>query len=243
MDKEAIRILIQTIKVLGVKPLDLNTLLSRTYTNKSKNLKEILKNNFAYKLTPIEQVFGNRRKINEANYLSYEALLNKAISKKCFNTKLSSKKLNSTECFELIAQITHLKVIYQFFYSDSKYYKMILILYLYEFRFNIPFEYEKEQSINGDWVGNTEFYLNQMIALSNKLDKFYTLGKYKYLNWFKSCKNCLAKKMVLLIRSSTIKEIQKWKGFTGKLSMSFIKKSLDAADRPLDTYFSHIKET
>lgn len=49
--------------------------------------------------------------------------------------------------------------------------------------------------------------------------------------------------MVWLISSSTIKEIQKWKGFTGKLSMSFIKKSLDAADRPLDTYFSHIKET
>lgn len=71
---------------------------------------------------------------------------------------------------------------------------MILILYLYEFKFNIPFEYEEEQSINGDWVGNTEFYLNQMIALSNKLDKFYTLGKYKYLNLFKSCKNCLAKK-------------------------------------------------
>lgn len=43
MDKEAIRILIQTIKVLGVKPLDLSTLLSRTYTYKSKNLKEILK--------------------------------------------------------------------------------------------------------------------------------------------------------------------------------------------------------
>lgn len=152
---------------------------------------------------------------------------------------MSLEKINSTECLNLITELTFKKIIYQYFYSGAKYRKMFLILYLYEHEYNIPFEYDEQFFIDGVRVGYADIYFNNMIMRYIQKHEFHMQRKYQFLDWFKSCKNCLAKKMSKQISLSTIKEIQKWKG------SSFIKKSAyipDAADRPLDAYYHHIEE-
>lgn len=85
-----------------------------------------------------------------------------------------------------------------------------------------------------------ELNLYQMVVEYVKRNEFHMQRKYKFLDWFKSCKTCLAKKMLRQISLSTFREIQKWKGL-----ILFEKKSVyipEAADRPLDTYYLHIEE-
>lgn len=157
----------------------------------------------------------------------------------CLNPSFSVN-VNSTECLALIANLMRLKFKYQDMYSNMKSGKMFNFLFLYENRYNIPFENEDQVLINGTLVGHMDIYLSSMLIIYSK--NIHVHKKYNFLDWFKSCKNCLAKEMVKKISSSTLREALKWKGserlFT-HFNPSYIPQDTDT---PLDSYNLHFED-
>lgn len=72
-----------------------------------------------------------------------------------------------------------------------------------------------------------------------KKPEFHMHKRYHFLDWFKSCKNCLGDEMIRQITLSTIWDITKWRGSDKN---SFFKLNLKPtfplkdADTPLDKY-------
>lgn len=83
--------------------------------------------------------------------------------------------------------------------------RMFYFLYFYIKRYDIFFEDDDEVWVNGILVGYMEVYFNLMVIMY--LKKVYIDKKYKFLDWFKFCKNCLVKEMVKKIGLLIIWEI------------------------------------
>lgn len=237
MEKEFLGTMLRFVKVSGIKSqADFDSIMSEYYTNQNKNLRKFYSEGFAKGLNAIENVIENRKDSCHEKCFSYETISNNAKNKKCFNTN-SSENVNSTECLAIIAALSRLKFIYWDMYSNMKNGKMFHYLILYKDRYNIPFEYDTPVSINGIMVGFMEIYFNQMVVMYSKNKEFHMHKKYNFWDWFKSCKNCLAKKMVKKIGSSTIWEIQRWEGserFIMPYKPAYIPND---ADTPLNNYY------
>lgn len=50
--------------------------------------------------------------------------------------------------------------------------------------------------LNGTMVRYFDLYLNSAMLMSLQKHEFRMLKKYDFLDWFKSCKSCLAKERI-----------------------------------------------
>lgn len=96
---------------------------------------------------------------------------------------------------------------------------MFILFSLYQHNLNIPFK--QDTPVPGKLVGLEDIYAQQVLALYELTPEFHMQKKYNFWDWFKSCKNCLAKDMIRRISSSSVRDIQKWKGSSGKSFMPF----------------------
>lgn len=238
-EKEFLSMTLQFIKLFGVKSQeDFEASIKESYIYQNENVRKFYSDGFVRGLTALGNIDNHRDLCNE-NCFSYETTMKNARNKRCFNATFSVN-VNSIECLVLIAEITRMKFIYQDMYFHLKTGRMFHFLYLYTKRYDIPFEDDDQVWVNGTLVGYMDIYLNLMVTMYSK--KVHIDKKYKFLDWFKSCKNCLAKEMVKKIGSSTIREIQRWKGS----ERSFMQlKSVyipHDADTPLINYNSRFKD-
>lgn len=208
-EKEFLSMMQQFIKRFGIKSQeDFDAFMKKSLIFQNENVRKFHSEGFVKGLTALGNIDNHKDPCNE-NCLSYETTLKNARNKRCFNATLSVN-VNSTECLVLIAELAQMKFIYQYMYFHLKSGRMFHFLYLYTKRYDIPFEDDDQVLVDGTLVGYMEVYLNLMMTMYSK--KVHIDKKYKFLDWFKSCKNCLAKEMVKKIGSSTIREIQRWKG-------------------------------
>lgn len=126
---------------------------------------------------------------------------------------------------------------------------MFILFSLYQHNLNIPFEQDTPVPINDKLVGLEDIYAHQVLALYELTPEFHMQKKYNFWNWFKSCKNCLAKDMIRRISSSSVRDIQKWRGSYEKGFMpyyyysSFMSKyESEETKSPLYEYYSHLQD-
>lgn len=132
-----------------------------------------------------------------------------------------------------------MKFIIEYLYSRGKVEVMFLLLHLYQNKLNIPFERDTKYLIRGKKVGYLDVYLKSIVAMTFKEPEFHMHKRYDFLDWFKSCKNCLGNEMIRQITLSTIWDITKWKGSDKNIFLKLNLKPtfiLKDADTPLDKY-------
>lgn len=240
MEKEFLSTMLRFVKLLGVKSqADFDAIMNISYIYQNKKLKELYSDGFVKVLTAIENVLDNRKDSCLGNCFLYQTIIRNAKNKMCLNP-IFSVNVNSTECLAIIAALTQLKFKYQHMYCNMKNGKLFNFLFLYENRYNIPFEYEDQVLINGTLVGHMDIYLSSMLIIYSK--KVHVHKKYKFLDWFKSCKNCLVKEMVKKISSSSLRETLKWKGSERLFAHFNPTYKPQNADTPLDSCKLHFED-
>lgn len=240
MEKEFLSTMIRFVKLLGIKSqTDFDAIMSISYIYQNKKLKEIYSDGFVKALNAIGNLIDNHKDPCLGNCFTYQTTIRNAKNKMCLNPSFSVN-VNSTECLALIANLMRLKFKYQDMYSNMKRGKMFNFLFLYENRYNIPFENEDQVLINGTLVGHMDIYLSSMLIIYSKI--IHVHKKYNFLDWFKSCKNCLAKEMVKKISSSTLREALKWKGSERLFTHFNPSYILQDTDTPLDSYNLHFED-
>lgn len=243
IEKDFLGIHLQYLKLSGIKSqADFEEIMKESYFHGDKNLTNFYSESFADGLASIKNIFENRKDSCYGNSLSYDKLFRITQDSNCLNTTQSFEKINSTHCIEMIALLSQLKIIYQNFYNKMKYGKVFYYLFLYQHKLNIPFENDPLYPLNDTMVGYFDLYFNSVMLMSLQKHEFHMLKKYEFLDWFKSCKNCLAKEMIKRISSSTIREIKKWKGTDESIFLSFDHKWSQIpndADIPLKKYHSY----
>lgn len=246
IEKDFLGIQLQYLKLSGIKSLaDFDAILKESYFYGDKNLTNFYSESFADGLASIKNMFENRKDSCFGNSLSYDKLFRITQDSNCLNTTQSFEKINSTHCIKMIAALSLLKIKYEFFYNRWKNGKAFTYLFIYQHKLNIPFENDPLYSLNGTMVGYFDLYLNSAMLLTLLKHEFHMLKKYEFLDWFKSCKNCLAKEMRKRISSSTVREIKKWKGNDENIFLSFDPKWShipNDADTPLKKYHSYFMD-
>lgn len=91
------------------------------------------------------------------------------------------------------------------------------------------------------------FFIDFAQQMFNLKPEFHMQKKYDFWNWFKSCKNCNAKKMIRQISVSTVREIQQWKGSPTNFVSPFSKNpaftlTSEETKMPLNQYYSQKDE-
>lgn len=137
----------------------------------------------------------------------------------CLKRSTSLNMINRTLCYQLISFLTKKSKIVVHWYSLVKVKYFFLLLRLYQNKVNIPFESFNRYKIK---YNGAEFvhllFKSAYLTSSMKID-FHMRKKYEFLDWFKSCKNCLAKIMMNRIGSLSVQEIRKWKGSSNSIPM------------------------
>lgn len=148
-------------------------------------------------------------------------------------------KTYSRNCCELMSQLKKMKSIFESLYTLGKVKMMFLLLHLYQNKLNIPFEHDRKFLIEGKEVGYVDMYLKSIVAMTFMKPEFHMHKRYDFLDWFKSCKNCLGNEMIRQITLSTIWDITKWSGSDKNIFLKLNLKPtfmLKDADTPLDKY-------
>lgn len=137
----------------------------------------------------------------------------------CLRTSKPSVTINSRECCRLISLLTKRKKDIVRSYSLVKVNYFFFLLRLYQDKINIPFENIDQfiMKYNNSQFADL-FFESAYLRSSLKLD-FHMHKKFKFWDWFKSCKNCLAKIMMNRISSLSAREIRKWKGSINSIPM------------------------
>lgn len=248
MEKESLLITHQYLKISGVK-LKTNSMIYEMNIFRNINyLKDYLID------TPISlnipNASENPHALSNATIVLYDSILQGLRKYRCidrFYTYSNSFKMRFTPfdktsgriCCKLISYFKKVKLFFEYLYSLGKVKMKFLLLHLYHKKLNIPFERDKKFLIRGKEFGYIDVYLQSLVAITLKKPEFHMHKRYSFLDWFKSCKNCLANEMIRQITLSTIWDITRWKGSDENIFLklnlkpTFISKD---ADTPLNKY-------
>lgn len=246
--KESLRLLQQYIKSSGIKSkTDIEKLTKTSHDYQSRRSDKTCSNNFVNTLASIEKLNEHPKTHLKLTCFIYDRILKRIQMNGCLDKYRSPKEVNSTECCELISLLIKTRAIFKDLYSMMKSRKMFILFSLYQHNLNIPFE--QDTPVPGKLVGLEDIYAQQVLALYELTPEFHMQKKYNFWDWFKSCKNCLAKDMIRRISSSSVRDIQKWKGSSEKSFMpcyyysSFMSKyESEETKSPLYEYYSHLKD-
>lgn len=250
MEKESLRILQQYIKISGIKSKkDIENFTRKSHYYQSRKHADTCSNNFVNNLASIKKMNENPKTHLELTCFIYDRIFKRIQMNGCLLKNRSMERVNSTECCELISLLIKTRKIFKTLYSTMKSRNMFLLLSLYQHHLNVPFEQDTPALIKGKWIGLVDLYAEHVQALYELKPEFHMQKKYNVWDWFKSCKNCLAKEMIRRISSSSVREIQKWRGsskniftpFLADLSYMFEYGS-EETKFPLKTYYSHLKD-
>lgn len=218
--KESLRLLQQYIKSSGIKSKsDFEKLTKTSHDYQSRRSAKTCSNNFVNNLASIEKLNEHPKTHLKLTCFIYDRILKRIQMNGCLDKYRSPKEVNSTECCELISLLIKTRAIFKDLYSMLKSRKMFILFSLYQHNLNIPFK--QDTPVPGKLVGLEDIYAQQVLALYELTPEFHMQKKYNFWDWFKSCKNCLAKDMIRRISSSSVRDIQKWKGSSGKSFMPF----------------------
>lgn len=248
LEKEFLSLLQQYVRISGVKSKnDIAKKLSKSHWQ-SKCDADTCSNEFVNVLARIRELNKNPKDYLDLSCNIYDKTLKLLKANKCLNKSLSLNisKVTSINCCKLISSIARLKKILKYSYSIIKNKKMFLLFSLYQNQLNVPFEHSV-LSINDNWVEYREFFIDFAQKMFNLKPEFHMQKKYDFWNWFKSCKNCNAKKMIRQISVSTVREIQQWKGSPTNFFSPFSKNpaftlTSEETKMPLNQYYSQKDE-
>lgn len=250
MEKESLLIMQQYLKISGVK-------LERNINSMIYEVKLFRNINYFNEHANYLPVFFNISDVSEYPHALFNATINlyDKISQdfrkfgflETFYLHSNSFKMRFTPfdktfsryCCELISQLKQMKSIFEYLYFHAKVKMRFLLLHLYQNKLNIPFERDITFLIRDQEIGFVDMYLKSIVAMTFKKPEFHMHKRYHFLDWFKSCKNCLGDEMIRQITLSTIWDITKWRGSDKN---NFLKLNLKPtfplkdADTPLDKY-------
>lgn len=164
-----------------------------------------------------------------------------SLQTECSTSSTSSNKINRTSCYQLISSLTQRSKIIVHWYSLFKVRYFFLLLSLYQNKINIPFEGANRHIFIYNGAKLAELYFQSAYLRSSMKLNVHMSKKYKFLDWFKSCKNCLAEVMMKRISSLTTREIRKWKGSVNNVPMKLFCTSQHVSEdvnAPLKNYYS-----
>lgn len=193
-------------------------------------------------LAGIRNSVDNPKDFNFRKLLLNDRTLRNAKDKKCFIKTKNMENINSTECLKLIAEMGQFKIENQRRYHVDSCEKMNYLIFLYEDKFDVPFENDMSYFQRFKFNNFVYYFLSAIYLCSNNLE-FHMHKKFEFLNWFKSCKSCLAKKMVRKISVSTLSQMKNWKSSPKNyfMKLDFERPHVsEATNRPLE-YYSHFE--
>lgn len=193
-------------------------------------------------LAGIRNSVDNPKDFNFRKLLLNDRTLRNAKDKKCFIKTKNMENINSTECLKLIAEMGQFKIENQRRYHIDSCEKMNYLIFLYEDKFDVPFENDMSYFQRFKFNNFVYYFLSAIYFCSNNLE-FHMHKKFEFLNWFKSCKSCLAKKMVRKISVSTLSQMKNWKSSPKNyfMKLDFERPHVsEATNRPLE-YYSHFE--
>lgn len=247
LEKEFFSIWHQYVKVSGLKSKKdfkervyffLSSINDYNYLNSFHNILDYIK-----KQNENENPTGNI-KLYLTSFI-YDKILNLIHFSGCLLNRYSLKEhFNSTECCRLISLLPKTKKLFISLYTHMKIRKMLLLIPLYQHFLNIPFKKHNQVRIKDDIAKLVELYARRSEVISIVKPEFFMQKGLDFWDFFKSCKNSFSKKMIKEISSSTVREIQKWRGspenmFTPFSPFIYISKKTKA---PLEKYNSLLEQ-
>lgn len=229
LEKEYLRLLQQFFKISGIKS---NEDFGRSFRGDNGC--------FAKYLSALKSINEIPKSSLEPTCLTKDWILKK-LQTECSKTSRSSKKIKRTLCYEIISILVKKGKYIEYSYSRVKVKYFFLLVSLYQSKINIPYESVGRFITKSTGVEFVDLSFESAYLRSAVKPDFHMHKKYKFWDWFKSCKNCLAKIMMNRISSLSAWDIRKWKGSMNSIPMKIfcnLSTILEDVNTPLKKYDS-----
>lgn len=229
LEKEYLRLLQQFFKISGIKS---NEDFDRSFRGDNGC--------FAKYLSALKSINEIPKSSLEPTCLTKDWILKK-LQTECSKTSRSSKKIKRTLCYQIISILVKKGKYIEYSYSRVKVKYFFLLVSLYQSKINIPYESVGRFITKSTGVEFVDLSFESAYLRSAVKPDFHMHKKYKFWDWFKSCKNCLAKIMMNRISSLSAWDIRKWKGSMNSIPMKIfcnLSTILEDVNTPLKKYDS-----